>query len=98
MQEPRNLFYHVLVFLNVSKVFLEISSLIIPVSLDLCVFEGLWIASSPDAKVVVSNRGVEVHSHVHILEVALFRRIPELPGTTLSVQITSGSTWPCSYS
>lgn len=51
-------------------------------SLYLSVLEGLRIASSPDAKVVVCNGGVEVHSHVHVLEVPLTGRVPELPADT----------------
>jgi hypothetical protein len=39
---------------------------------------GLKVLNLQITEVIVSNHGVEVHGHVHILEVSLPRRVPEL--------------------
>jgi hypothetical protein len=54
----------------------------VPVPLYLGVLEGLRVASTPDSQVIVCNRRVEVHGHVHVLEVPLAGRVPELPAHT----------------
>ena len=50
----------------------------LPVPLNLRVLERFRIAAAPNTQVVVGYGGVEVHGHVHVLEVAFLSRVPEL--------------------
>lgn len=49
-----------------------------PVPLNFRVLEGLWISAAPYAEIVVGNHRVEVHRHVHVLEVSLLGGVAKL--------------------